>query len=58
MLRCCELGLTGPELDEFSIGMIFDMCTERGNDGEKYPYKATQADMDAFFGEGGSRTDA
>lgn len=53
MLRCCDLGITGPELDEYSIGMIFDMFVERANDKEKYPYKATQDDMDAFFGEGG-----
>lgn len=51
MLRCAELGLSKQDLDEFSIGMIFDMCTEKSNDLEKYPYIATQADMDAFFGE-------
>lgn len=50
-LRCSELGLTGPELDEYSIGMIYDMCTEKANDYEKYPYRATQADIDKFMGE-------
>lgn len=51
MLRCCELGIHGDDLDDYSIGMIYDLCTEKANDAEKYPYKATQEDIDAFFGE-------
>lgn len=51
MLRCAELGLSKQDLEEMSIGMVFDMCVEKSNDMEKYPYIATQADMDAFFGE-------
>ena len=43
MLRCCELGLTSDkDLDQFSMGMIYDMLIERSNDHEKYNYKATQ----------------
>lgn len=53
MLRCCELGISGAELDEYSIGMVYDMYVEKANDMEKYPYKATQDDMDKFFGEVG-----
>lgn len=51
MLRCCELGIHGEDLDAYSVGMIYDMYTEKANDQENYPYKATQEDMDAFFGE-------
>lgn len=50
MLRCAELGLCGEDLDEMTIGMVYDMLIERGNDGEKYPYQATQEDINRFFG--------
>lgn len=50
MLRCAELGLNADELDQMTMGMVFDMIIEKGNDHEKYNYKATQADIDAFFG--------
>ena len=33
-----------------TVGMVYDCCIERGNDQEKYPYKATQEDIKAFFG--------
>lgn len=52
MLRCAELGLTASDLDDMTIGMVTDMLIEKSNDSEKYPYKATQDDIDAFFGEG------
>ena len=51
MLRCSSLGLVSDEvLDSFSIGMVYDMITEKANDQEKYPFKATQNDIEAFFG--------
>lgn len=50
MLRCAELGLSAAELDDMTMGMVFDMLIEKANDHEKYNYKATQADIDAFFG--------
>lgn len=52
MLRCAELGLSDEALYGMTMGMIYDMLTERANDQEKYPYKATQADIYAFFGGG------
>lgn len=52
MLRCAELGLHTDELDAMDMGMVYDMLIERSNDQEKYNYKATQADINAFFGEG------
>lgn len=39
-------------LSEMSMGMVYDMLTEKANDREEYPYKATQEDIEAFFGGG------
>ena len=50
MARCCELGLSDDALNNMSMGMVFDIFIERGNDHHKYPYKATQEDIYAFFG--------
>lgn len=52
MLRCAELGLSDDALANMSMGMVYDMLTEKANDMEKYPYKATQDDIYAFFGRG------
>lgn len=50
MLRCAELNLSDHALSEMSMGMVYDMLIERANDREKYPDKATQEDIYAFFG--------
>ena len=50
MLRCSELGLSDEALNNMSMGMVFDLFTEKANDEHKYPYKATQYDIDSFFG--------
>lgn len=50
MLRCAELGLSDDALNNMSMGMVFDLCTEKANDQHKYPYKATQEDIKRFFG--------
>lgn len=52
MLRCAELGLSDEALGSMTVGMVYDLLTEKANDKEKYPYKATQADIEAFFGRG------
>lgn len=52
MLRCAELGLSREDLDDMTVGMVYDMLIEQANDQEKYPYKATQADIDSFFPRG------
>lgn len=49
MLRCAELNLNGAELDEFTVGMVYDMITERTNDHEKYDKKAPAGSMASFF---------
>lgn len=50
MLRCVELGLHTDMLKILSIGDIYDMYTEKMNDQEEYPLKATQEDINNFFG--------
>ena len=50
MLRCAELGLSDEALSQMSMGMVYDMLIEKGNDNEKYPIKATQDDIKRFFG--------
>lgn len=50
MLRCAELGLSDEALSGMTMGMVYDMFTEKANDQEKYPIRATQEDIDAFFG--------
>ena len=51
MLRCVELGLSWGILGRIDIGAVYDMYTEKANDEEKYPFKATQNDIEAFFGK-------
>lgn len=49
MLRCSELGLVSDDiLASFTMGMVYDMLTEKSNDYEKYPVLATQDDFDNF----------
>jgi len=50
MLRCAELHLSDEALNSMTMGMVYDLLIERGNDHEKYPYKATQEDINRFFG--------
>ena len=50
MLRCCHFGLSDEALRNMTMGMVYDMLTEEGNDREEYPYKATQEDIQFFFG--------
>lgn len=50
MLRCARLGLSDEALENMTMGMVFDMLTEEGNDREEYPLEATQEDIRSFFG--------
>lgn len=50
MLRCAELGLSDEALANMDVGMVYDLLIEKGNDHETYPYKATQEDIEKFFG--------
>lgn len=49
MLRCAELGLSIEDLDDMTMGMVYDMVTEKANDHEKYPIKATPGTLAGFF---------
>lgn len=50
MLRCAELNLTDEALREMTVGMVYDMLTEKANDGEDYPIKGTAEDFRRIFG--------
>ena len=52
MLRCAELGLSDDALGGMTMGMVYDLYIEKANDHVEYPYKATQEDIEAFFGKG------
>lgn len=49
MLRCAELHLSVEDLDDMTVGMVYDMMTEKANDHEKYDIKAPTGSMKAFF---------
>ena len=53
MLRCAELGLSREDLDDMTVGMVYDMLIERGNDDEKYDLKGQPGTMKDFFRGGG-----
>lgn len=46
LLRCVQMGLSMSDLDELSIGIVYDMMIESRNDDYEYAYKATQEDID------------
>lgn len=48
MLRCAELNLSDEALGNMSMGMVYDLLIERGNDHVKWAYRATQEDFDNF----------
>lgn len=49
MLRCAELHLSDEALDTMSMGMIYDMVTEKANDHEKYDIKGQAGQMASFL---------
>ena len=49
MLRCAELNLSKEDLDDMTVGMVFDMITEKANDHVKYDKKAPAGTMASFF---------
>lgn len=52
MLRCAQLGLSDDALNDMDLGMVYDMLIEEDNDKYEYPYKATQEDIERYFGKG------
>ncbi len=53
MLRCAELGLSRTDLDDMTMGMVFDMLIEQTNDQEKYAYKGLPGTLKQFLTGGG-----
>lgn len=49
MLRCAELNLSVEDLDDMTIGMVYDMLTERANDREEYPIKPKPGSLAGFL---------
>lgn len=50
VLRAKQQGFSLQELSLVSVGFINDILVEAGNDHFEYPNKATQNDIDSFFG--------
>lgn len=49
MLRCAELGLSRSDLDDMTMGMVYDMLLEKQNDKEQYPLKGIPGTLKNFF---------
>ena len=49
MLRCAELHLTVEDLDSMSVGMVYDMLIEKGNDSYDYPIKGEPGTLKNFL---------
>jgi len=47
-LRCLQIGLHMSDLEQLTVGFVFDVLTEAGNDSAKYRELATQRDFDRF----------
>lgn len=48
LLRCMEVGISIPDLDLLTIGLVMDIWTEKGNDGTQYTVRASQGNFDRF----------
>lgn len=48
LLRCKQIGFTIEDLDYLSLGAIYDVFIEFGNDEVDYKPVATQEDFDKF----------
>lgn len=48
VLRALEAGLSVADLDYLSVGMVYDIFTEKSYDEHGYIRKATQKDFDRF----------
>lgn len=52
MLRCAQLNLHREDLDQMTMGMVYDMLIEQNNDHESYDILAQPGSMKNFFGGG------
>ncbi len=49
MLRAKQIGLSLMEMEYLTIGEVYDMVIEQGNDYEEWDAIATQDDIDKFL---------
>lgn len=49
MLRCVKLGLSIELMNYLTVGDVYDLLIEQGNDFEEYPVKGTRDDIKTFF---------
>ena len=50
MVRCAQLNLHADDLRGMTMGMVYDMLIEQGNDREEYPIKGTKDDYKRLLG--------
>lgn len=48
MLRCAQLGLSDEALSGMTMGMVYDLLTEKSNDKADWHDRAVQEDFDNF----------
>lgn len=48
-LRAKQAGFNLEELNLITLGFLYEILTEMGNDHYDYPYEATQEDMDKLL---------
>lgn len=48
LLRCLQVGLRINDLHQMTVGMVYDLFVEAGNDSWDYAEVATQEDFDRF----------
>ena len=53
MLRCAELHLSRDDLNDMTVGMVYDLLIEKANDSEKYPLKGIPGTLKNFLTGGG-----
>lgn len=53
MLRCAELHLSRDDLNDMTVGMVYDLLIEKANDLEKYPLRGTPGTLKNFLTGGG-----
>lgn len=48
LLRCLQVGLKISDLSQMTVGLVYDLFVEAGNDSWDYAETATQEDFDRF----------
>ena len=47
-MRCVQLGLSMADLDEITLGMVYELFTEKSNDSYEWDDLATLEDIENF----------